>query len=78
MLAADSEWRNRSEFINGRDEIEAFLTRKWQKEHDYRLRKTLWAYEGNRIAVCFEYEFHNDQGEWFRAYGNEVGQSFQD
>ena len=69
----DSEWRNRSEFFTGRDEIVAFLTRKWEKELDYRLRKYLWAFEGNHIAVCFEYEFHNADGEWFRAYGNEVG-----
>lgn len=67
----DSRWRNRSEFLNGRDEIVAFLTRKWQKEREYRLIKELWAFTGNRIAVRFAYEWQNDQGEWFRAYGNE-------
>jgi len=67
----DSEWRNRSQFINGRVEIEAFLTEKWQKEHDYRLKKELWAFLDNKIAVRFEYEYHNDAGQWFRAYGNE-------
>ena len=67
----DSEWRNRSQFINGRAEIEAFLTEKWQKEHDYRLKKELWAFLYNKIAVRFEYEYHNDAGKWFRAYGNE-------
>lgn len=67
----DSEWRNRSEFINGRAEIVAFLTRKWQKEHEYKLKKEYWAHTGNRIAVRFEYEYHDDQGQWFRAYGNE-------
>ncbi len=67
----DSRWRNRSEFIHGRAEIVAFLTRKWSLELDYRLVKELWAFEGNRIAVRFAYEFHNDAGNWFRAYGNE-------
>lgn len=67
----DSHWRNRSEFINGRDEIVAFLTRKWAKELDYRLIKELWAFEGNRIAVRFAYEHHDDSGNWFRSYGNE-------
>lgn len=67
----DSEWRNRSEFFSGRDAIREFLTKKWQRELDYRLKKELWAFTGNRIAVRFEYEFHNAQGEWFRAYGNE-------
>lgn len=69
---ADSEWRNRTEFLRGREEIRAFLTRKWQKELDYRLKKELWAFEANRIAVRFEYEFHDDAGQWFRAYGNEM------
>ena len=68
---ADSEWRNRSTFINGREEIVKFLTGKWQKEHHYKLKKELWAFTDNRIAVRFEYEFHNDEGQWFRAYGNE-------
>jgi uncharacterized protein (TIGR02246 family) len=67
----DSEWRNRSEFFSGRDAIRAFLTRKWQRELDYRLKKELWAFTGNRIAVRFEYEFHDTDGNWFRAYGNE-------
>ncbi|WP_027992549.1 nuclear transport factor 2 family protein [Sinorhizobium meliloti] len=67
----DSQWRNRAEFINGRAEIEAFLTRKWARELDYRLVKELWAFTGNRIAVRFAYEFHDDDGTWFRAYGNE-------
>ena len=67
----DSRWRNRSEFLNGRDEIIAFLTRKWQRELDYRLTKELWAFTGNRIAVRFAYEWHDDSGNWFRSYGNE-------
>jgi nuclear transport factor 2 (NTF2) superfamily protein len=67
----DSKWRNRAEFINGRAEIEAFLRRKWARELDYRLIKELWACAGNRIAVRFAYEYHDDTGFWFRAYGNE-------
>jgi hypothetical protein len=67
----DSRWRNRAEFINGRQEIVAFLQRKWAKELDYRLIKELWAFEGNRIAVRFAYEYHDDSANWFRAYGNE-------
>ena len=67
----DSRWRNRSEFVNGRQEIVAFLRRKWTKELDYRLIKELWAFEGNRIAVRFAYEWHDDSGNWFRSYGNE-------
>ncbi|MBO9671531.1 MAG: nuclear transport factor 2 family protein [Sphingobium sp.] len=67
----DSRWRNRAEFIEGRTEIEAFLTRKWARELDYRLIKEVWAYKGNRIAVRFAYEYHDDSGNWFRAYGNE-------
>ncbi|GHB76463.1 hypothetical protein GCM10010377_78590 [Streptomyces viridiviolaceus] len=67
----DSRWRNRAEFANGRDEIVAFLTRKWNRELDYRLIKELWAFEGNRIAVRFAYECHDDSGNWFRSYGNE-------
>ncbi|MFF4764652.1 DUF1348 family protein [Streptomyces sp. NPDC001292] len=66
-----SRWRNRAEFINGREEIVAFLTRKWTRELDYRLIKELWAFEGNRIAVRFAYECHDDSGNWFRSYGNE-------
>ena len=67
----DSEWRNRAEFIHGRDEIIAFLQRKWAKELDYRLKKRLWSFMDNRISVCFEYEWHDDGGFWYRAYGNE-------
>jgi hypothetical protein len=67
----DSRWRNRSEFVNGREEITAFLRRKWVRELDYRLIKELWAFEANRIAVRFAYEFHDDSGNWFRSYGNE-------
>lgn len=67
----DSQWRNRAEFINGRSEIEAFLARKWTRELDYRLIKEVWAYNGNRIAVRFAYEYRDDSGNWFRAYGNE-------
>ena len=67
----DSQWRNRNEFPKGRDEIVAFLKRKWAKEHQYRLIKELWAFEGNRIAVRFAYEWHDDAGQWWRSYGNE-------
>lgn len=67
----DSRWRNRSEFVTGRAEIEAFLARKWMRELDYRLIKEIWAFEGNRIAVRFAYEWHDDSGNWFRSYGNE-------
>jgi nuclear transport factor 2 (NTF2) superfamily protein len=68
----DSEWRNRSEFLHGRDEIRQFLTRKWNKELDYRLRKEMWCFADNRIAVTFRYEWHDDAGQWFRSYGNEL------
>lgn len=67
----DSQWRNRAEFIAGRDAIEAFLKRKWARELDYRLIKEVWAHGGNRIAVRFAYEYRDDSGTWFRAYGNE-------
>jgi nuclear transport factor 2 (NTF2) superfamily protein len=67
----DSVWRNRAEFLAGRDAIVAFLRRKWSRELDYRLIKELWAFTGERIAVRFAYEFHDDSGSWFRAYGNE-------
>ena len=67
----DSEWRNRDVFLKGRDDIRAFLASKWARELDYRLKKELWCYAGNRIAVRFEYEFHDAAGQWFRAYGNE-------
>jgi nuclear transport factor 2 (NTF2) superfamily protein len=68
----DSEWRNRAEFLRGRDEIRAFLRRKWAKELDYRLKKTLWGFRENRIAVSFEYEWHDASGQWFRSYGAEL------
>jgi len=67
----DSVWRNRAEFLRGRDAIEAFLTRKWAKELDYRLIKEVWAFHENRIAVRFAYEWHDDSNNWFRSYGNE-------
>ena len=67
----DTEWRNRNEFLNGRDAVREFLTRKWQKELDYRLKKELWCFADNRIAVRFEYEWHDDSGQWYRSYGNE-------
>lgn len=67
----DSRWRNRSEFLQGRAAIEAFLTRKWQRELDYRLIKEVWAFRDNRIAVRFAYEWRDDSGHWFRSYGNE-------
>lgn len=67
----DSQWRNRAEFPRGREQIIEFLQRKWARELDYRLIKELWAYAGNRIAVRFAYEYHDDSGHWFRAYGNE-------
>lgn len=67
----DSEWRNRNEFVNGREEIVRFLTQKWKKEHNYKLKKEYWAHTENRIAVRFEYEYQNSNGDWFRAYGNE-------
>jgi len=69
--SVDSIWRNRSEFVQGREEIAAFLTRKWEREQDYVLRKSLWAFEGNHIAVRFQYEWHDSQGQWWRSYGNE-------
>jgi uncharacterized protein len=67
----DSRWRNRAEFLNGRAEVVAFLTRKWSRELDYRLIKELWSFDGNRIAVRFAYECHDDSDNWFRSYGNE-------
>jgi uncharacterized protein len=68
---ADSEWRNRNEFINGRDEIINFLTKKWETERNYKLKKEYWAHTGNRIAVRFEYEYQGPDNNWYRAYGNE-------
>lgn len=67
----DTEWRNRNTFINGRDNVVSFLTNKWNTEQHYKLKKELWAYTENRIAVRFEYEYQNEKGQWFRAYGNE-------
>lgn len=68
----DTEWRNRTEFINGRDEVVAFLKRKWENEKNYKLKKELWGFRENRMAVRFEYEYQNHAGQWFRAYGNEL------
>ena len=67
----DAEWRNRNIFIHGREEVKEFLAAKWEKELDYKLKKELWAYTGNRIAVRFEYEWHDKNGQWYRSYGNE-------
>jgi len=69
--SADTEWRNRDQFINGRAEVVAFLKNKWETELEYKLKKELWSFGENRIAVRFEYEYHNAAGQWFRAYGNE-------
>ena len=68
----DTEWRNRTEFVNGREEVKQLLTRKWQKELDYKLKKELWGFRNNRMAVRFEYEWHNADGQWFRSYGVEL------
>jgi nuclear transport factor 2 (NTF2) superfamily protein len=67
----DTEWRNRADFVDGREQVVEFLTRKWEREHDYRLKKQLWAFMDNRIAVRFEYEWHDAAGQWFRSHGNE-------
>jgi hypothetical protein len=69
--SVDSRWRNRSEFVNGREGIQQFLARKWARELDYRLIKEMWAFSDDRIAVRFAYEWHDDSGQWFRSYGNE-------
>ncbi len=69
--SADTVWRNRSEFLQGREQVEAFLTRKWERELDYALRKSLWAFTDDRIAVRFQYEWHDAGGQWWRSYGNE-------
>jgi nuclear transport factor 2 (NTF2) superfamily protein len=71
VYTVDTVWRNRAEFPRGRDEVHAFLQRKWARELDYRLIKELWAFTGNRIAVRFAYEWHDDSGQWLRSYGNE-------
>jgi nuclear transport factor 2 (NTF2) superfamily protein len=68
----DTEWRNRNEFLHGREEVKKFLKRKWDKELDYKLKKELWAFHENRIAVRFEYEWHDTKGQWYRSYGNEM------
>jgi nuclear transport factor 2 (NTF2) superfamily protein len=68
----DCEWRNRAEIFSGREKIIEFLTRKWEKELDYRLKKQLWSFTDNRIAVIFHYEWHDDSGQWYRSYGNEL------
>lgn len=68
----DSQWRNRSDFVSGREEIVAFLTGKWERELDYVLRKSLWSFTDDRIAVRFQYEWHDQAGQWFRSYGNEL------
>ena len=67
----DTEWRNRNLFINGREEVKSFLTAKWEKELEYKLKKELWAFTDNKIAVRFEYEWHDNNGQWYRSYGNE-------
>lgn len=72
--SVDTEWRNRTEFINGREEVKAFLKRKWAQELDYRLKKELWGFRENRIAVRFEYESRDVSGQWYRSYGNELWQ----
>jgi uncharacterized protein len=68
----DTEWRNRTQFLNGREEVKAFLTHKWKNELEYKLKKELWSFTENKIGVRFEYEFHDLSGQWFRAYGNEM------
>jgi len=74
----DTEWRNRTEFINGREEVVAFLQRKWVKELDYKLKKELWGFRENRMAVRFEYEWHDADGQWYRSYGNELWEFDED
>jgi nuclear transport factor 2 (NTF2) superfamily protein len=68
----DTEWRNRTEFLQGREEVKQFLQRKWEKEYGYRLKKELWGFRENRMAVRFEYEWHDQAGQWYRSYGNEL------
>ena len=68
----DTEWRNRTDFINGREAVKQFLTKKWEKELDYKLKKELWGFRENRMAVRFEYEWHNEGGQWYPSYGNEL------
>ncbi|CAN5375497.1 nuclear transport factor 2 family protein [soil metagenome] len=68
----DTEWRNRTDFINGREAVKEFLKGKWERELDYKLKKELWGFRENRMAVRFEYEWHNNEGQWYRSYGNEL------
>lgn len=74
----DTEWRNRTEFINGREAVMKFLKRKWEKELDYKLKKELWGFRENRMAVRFEYEWRDDSGQWYRSYGNELWEFNED
>ncbi|HEV8504578.1 MAG TPA: nuclear transport factor 2 family protein [Chitinophagaceae bacterium] len=74
----DTEWRNRTEFVNGREAVKKFLKRKWERELDYKLRKELWGFLGNRMAVRFEYEWHDHAGQWYRSYGNELWEFDED
>jgi len=74
----NTEWRNRTEFVNGREAVKEFLKRKWERELDYKLRKELWGFLGNRMAVRFEYEWHDDSGQWYRSYGNEMWEFDED
>jgi len=74
----NTEWRNRTEFLHGRNEVKQFLTRKWEKELDYKLKKELWGFRNNRMAVRFEYEWHDQNGQWFRSYGNELWEFDED
>jgi nuclear transport factor 2 (NTF2) superfamily protein len=74
----DTEWRNRTDFINGREEVKQFLTKKWEKELDYKLKKELWGFKENRMAVRFEYEWHDAAGHWYRSYGNELWEFDED
>ena len=74
----DTEWRNRTEFIKGREAVKIFLKRKWEKELEYKLKKELWGFRDNRMAVRFEYEWHDDSGQWYRSYGNEMWEFDED
>jgi nuclear transport factor 2 (NTF2) superfamily protein len=74
----DTEWRNRTDFINGREEVKAFLKGKWDRELDYKLKKELWGFKENRMAVRFEYEWHDKEGQWYRSYGNELWEFDED
>ena len=74
----DTEWRNRAEFVNGREAVKKLLKRKWERELDYKLKKELWGFRENRMAVRFEYEWHDDSGQWYRSYGNEMWEFDED